>query len=197
MPPSKLNTHLRRNWSNYLFGILLLVLLFVPDAKSFVMRQLLHTGLFNARVEKEAVLPAANFAFTTQNGEHKQLTYLHGKLVFVNFWASWCPPCRAEFPSIISMYDKYKDHPKMAFIIINEDEDAKQGLNYLAEQRYEIPFDRLQSTIPQSMYSGTLPTTLLIDQKGTIVYRHEGFANYASRRFFEEIDTLLADSLKE
>src|SRR5688572_23258507 len=106
-----------------LIGLLLLVLV-SPDAKSWVLKQFVSIGLFKADINQEmktkpANSSAWNFSFVDENGRTVSISDLQGKVVFINFWASWCPPCRAEMPSINAMYNKLKDDDRFVFLFVN------------------------------------------------------------------------------
>src|SRR5690606_7980660 len=119
------------------------ILLINPDAKSFVLRQLMRTGIFNAKIENRASggaeQTAIDFDFEDGRGSVQHTSSLRGKVVFINFWASWCPPCRAEFPSIETLYSKLKDNPDVFFLTINEDSDPATGKAYLDKEKFTIP----------------------------------------------------------
>src|SRR5690606_33926308 len=110
---------------------------------------------------------------------------------FINFWASWCPPCRAEFPSIVSLYNKYKNNPNFIFLTINEDDDLAVASTYLKSQGYSVPF--YQARVPKEIFSGTLPTTIILDKNGKIRLRHEGLAKYDSEKFTRQLEALLQE----
>lgn len=114
----KINTWLRKNWLTFLMMLLLVVLIVSPSAKSWVMQQLLSTGVFNADIKKEGVSTTSSnttFSFTNAQGIPASTASLKGKVVFINFWASWCPPCRAEMPSLNELYKKLKDDDRVCF----------------------------------------------------------------------------------
>jgi len=118
---------------------------------------------------------------------------LRGKVVFINFWASWCPPCRAEFPSIETLYTRFKNHPDIFFLMINKDSDPSAAHNYLEKEKYSVPFYQTNDNVPGEVYSGSLPTTVVLDKAGKIRFHHEGFANYGTGQFVKQIEELIKE----
>jgi thiol-disulfide isomerase/thioredoxin len=173
------------------------VMFISPDAKSFVLRQLMVTGLFNASIDNKRadITDHTNidFEFFDENGTVQNTSALRGKVVFINFWASWCPPCRAEFPSIEMLYSRFKDNPNMSFLTINKDDDLATGRAYIAKERFSIPMYRASGNVPREVYSGTLPTTVVLDKNGKIRFYHTGFANYSADKFIKQIEELIGE----
>lgn len=187
---------LKRNVFNIIFWGAIILVLVSSDAKTWVLRQMTYTGIFNAKLDKTT--PPENsvrydFDFSEENGPVINTSTLRGQVVFINFWASWCPPCRAEFPSIEKLYQKFSDHPDMFFLMINEDQAIEKGESYLEKENFTVPLHRLKSTIPKDIYSGALPTTIVLDKKGNIRMHHTGFSNYNSKKFIAQIEALLAE----
>ena len=176
-------------------GIAVVVLFVSPDAKSWTLRQLMRTGFFNASMEKEApAAPAVDFAFEDGKGTLQHTSSLRGKVVFINFWASWCPPCRAEFPSIESLYGQFKNDPGIFFLTINEDDNASAAFNYLQNEQFTVPFYKASGRVPAEVYSGTLPTTVVLDKQGRIRFHQTGFANYGSEKFVQQVEALIREN---
>jgi thiol-disulfide isomerase/thioredoxin len=187
---------IRKHGFSILMGVIIVILLISPEAKSWVIRQVMHTGFYNAKMEKKATpLPQmeTGFDFEDEKGNIQNTSSLRGKVVFINFWASWCPPCRAEFPSIETLYSTFKNNSNIFFVMINEDDDWAAGRNFLEKKHYITPMFKIRSTVPPALYNGTLPTTLVLDKSGKVVFRHEGFANYASEDFISQINTLIKE----
>ena len=73
------------------------------------------------------VLPAHNFSLATLDGKHVSLNDYRGKLVLLNFWATWCAPCRKEMPSIQTLWDRYKDQD-LVVLAVSEDDGAREQI---------------------------------------------------------------------
>lgn len=191
---------IKKNLSTIVFLIFIAVLLFSPDAKSFLIKQLLFTGLFNAEIS--SVNSSDNtlrnhFDFKDYEGNVQNTADLKGKVVFINFWASWCPPCIAELPSIEKFHAKFKDNDNIVFLMINIDDDIATGKQFLDKKNFSLPIFQAISTVPKEIYSGSLPTTIVLDQYGVIRLHHEGFANYDGEKFNLQIKKLLEEQSKE
>ncbi|MEO7486352.1 MAG: TlpA disulfide reductase family protein, partial [Ferruginibacter sp.] len=135
------------------------------------------------------VAPA--FLFTDAAGKTASTKDLKGKVVFINFWASWCPPCQAEMPSIIALYKRLEKDDRFVFLFMNEDDDKEKAKKYLERNQYSIPLYNRSGTVPNEIFSGTLPTTLVINKEGKIVLRHEGMAGYDTDAFLRQLEDLL------
>ncbi len=197
-PISKKNKQhfIRKHGFSIVMGLIIVILFVSPEAKSWTIRQLMRTGLYNVGIEKDAAAlpqPGTGFDFEDEKGMIQNTAALKGKVVFINFWASWCPPCRAEFPSIEALYSKFKNNPDIFFLMINEDDDWPAGREYLQNKNYITPLFKTRSAVPANIYNGTLPTTLILDKKGKIVFRHEGFANYATDDFISQVQALIKE----
>ena len=140
----------------------------------------------------ETPLPAPDFTLEDMDGEKRSLSDYRGKVIMLNFWATWCPPCRREIPSMQSIY---KDLGKSGFTVlaVNEFEDPDHVFAYTGQLNvfptFPILFDR-DSTVSQSYKVKGLPTTVLIDKQGRIVYRAVGgrdFDHPEVRRIVNEL----------
>ena len=185
---------LKKNGLTILLTVFLLLMIFSPGAKSWVLQQLVSVGLFKAEIKKEGVnnLPGSvPFYFTDSAGNTATTAELKGKVVFINFWATWCPPCRAEMPSLEKLYGKLKNDNRFVFLFINEDDDQSKAKQYLEKNNFTIPLYYPSGDIPNEIFSGTLPTTIVIDKEGKIVLKHEGMAGYNTDDFITQLKGLL------
>lgn len=178
---------------NGLFVVLVLMMLFIPSAKAVVIRGLIEIGLFNPKVEikKKTVNDnLTNIKFKKADGKIVSLVDLKGKIVFINFWATWCPPCLAEMPSINKFYQQFKNDAQVVFLMVDADSDFSKAQAYMNRKDYGLPIYAPASSMPTSIFNGVLPTTTVLDKKGRISFHGEGAANYASRKFIDFIKQL-------
>lgn len=181
---------------NSLFIVFILFFIFSTDAKSWLLQQFVSTGLFNAQIKKEdagknSSVQNVAFMFTGADGKTLSTNNLKGKVLFINFWATWCPPCRAEMPSLNALYNKLKDDSGFVFLFINEDEDQTKALTYLQNNHFSIPLYTTTGNISQEIFSGTLPTTIVLNKRGEIMLKHEGMAGYNTTAFIRQLKGLL------
>ncbi|MEO8413120.1 MAG: TlpA disulfide reductase family protein [Ginsengibacter sp.] len=189
----KFNKRLIKSVLNYVFIAFLIFLIISPNGKAWLLRQFLSVGLFKAEIKKDAVkdLPEnSSFFFTDSIGNTANTSGLEGKVVFINFWASWCPPCRAEMPSINELYKKLQSDTNFVFLFINEDEDKSKAYEYLEANHFSFPVFYTSGHVPGEMFTGTLPTTIVINKEGKIVFRHEGLSGYNTESFIRQLKEL-------
>jgi thiol-disulfide isomerase/thioredoxin len=190
--PSK--NFFKKNVLNVILITGLLVLLFVPPAKAFLLRGLMEIGLFKpALAEKQPAVSSLNLAavrFSDAQGKVVDLQSLKGKVVFLNFWATWCPPCQAEMPSINKLYLQFKADPNVVFIMVDADSDLPKAQKFLNKKNYAMPVYAVAGDIPEQLFKGSLPTTVVFDKQGRISYNEEGAANYAHKKFVAFIEQL-------
>jgi len=172
---------IKKHFFTLVLAGLLLVLLLVPGAKAFLLQTYMRTGLLNAPAKKEIIVPAGNFSglsFVNDQSVYIHTANLRGKTIFINFWASWCAPCVAEMGSINALYNRLSADPRFVFILADADNDFSKSISFMQRNGYHLPVYQPSSGIPGNLFSGSLPTTIIIDGNGNVVYKHEGIANY-------------------
>lgn len=188
----------KKNIVNALFIGLFLTIFLVPSAKALVMQGLMEIGLFKPSLTTQKSSTSVDLStvkFKDVNNKVVSLGDLEGKVVFLNFWATWCPPCLAEMPSINKLHQQFVGDSNVVFLLIDADSDFKKSQGYLDRKNYKLPLFTFASDIPDVLFKGSLPTTIVFDKKGRIAYNGVGAANYASPKFLSFIKELKA--LKE
>ena len=177
-----------------LIMVIVLVMLINPTAKSLLIRGLMGVGLFQpeipVQVSKKPLADPFNISFRDTRGQVVNTADLKGKIVFVNFWATWCPPCIAEMPSINQLYTQFKNDPDIVFIIVDVDNDYTKAKEFMQKHQYNLPMFTLTSQVPDYVMDGTIPTTLIFNKGGELVFRHTGAANYDNSSFIDYLNKL-------
>ena len=184
---------IKKHWGSIIFYAVILFFVLNTDAKSWVLRQVIATGVLNTAIKKDAPIKqqaGTDFSFSSPEGNMLTSSTLQGKVVFINFWASWCPPCRAEMPSLNSLYLTLKNDNRFVFLFVSEDDDRTKASEYLKKNNFSIPV-YYRNQVSSEMYSGTLPTTIVLDKKGNIVMKHAGLAGYDNEKFITQLKSLL------
>jgi thiol-disulfide isomerase/thioredoxin len=185
----------KKNIANALFIGLFLVILLVPSAKALVMQGLMEIGLFKPSISPQKAIPNTDLSiikFKDSDNKVISLGDFEGKIVFLSFWATWCPPCLAEMPSVNKVYEQFGGDRDVVFLLIDADSDFKKSQAYMDRKKYKMPIYTFASEIPKQIFSGSLPTTLVFDKKGRISYNGVGAANYAHPKFIAFIRALKA-----
>lgn len=162
------------------------VLLFLPIVLVFFLCAKAEKG-----VETENNFPAApEFSLTDLVGNEISLSDYEGKVIFLNFWATWCSPCRAEIPGFVELYEKYENKGMQIIGISLDMAGVNKVLNFVKE--YKINYPVAMAT--RKMYSDyepgrAIPVTIIIDQKGKIRHKHIGYMDKGTlERYFLELE---------
>ena len=124
--------------------------------------------------------PAVDFALKGLDGKIVKLSALKGKVVVVDFWATWCGPCKASFPYLQKVYEKYKANPNVVILAVNTWENVsgkeREDLvkKFMAENKYTFPVLYDQGFVEKYEVEG-IPTKFVIDKKGMIQFKSIGF----------------------
>lgn len=186
--------NIRKNFIE--FGIILLVFggLYITglhtEAIGFVQRGVLALGFLNPEIEtsKEStenkINPKADFSMQLINskGEKLEMGSLKGKVIFLNIWASWCPPCLAEMPGINKLYNDV-DKDKVAFIMLSVDEEFSKAIKLHQKKDFDFEIYQVQAGIPSMYRSQSIPTTYIINAKGDLVLTHSGMGDFNTSEF--------------
>lgn len=127
-----------------------------------------------------------------QNGEITKLSDLEGKVVFINFWATWCPPCIAEMPNINKLYQQYQDDEQVVFLMISLDKKFDAAIKFLDQKAYDFDIQEPLTSIPKVFNTRGIPNTYVLGKDGEIEFRKMGMGNYNTQKFKDFLEELKA-----
>ena len=136
---------------------------------------------------------APDFTLHAADGSSLQLQKLRGQVVLMNFWATWCGPCREEMPRLQALYDKYR---ASGFVLlgVNVDEDPRNAVG--VAQKLKVSFPVLLDTdksVSRLYELGSMPSTVLIDRDGRVRFLHRGYRDGAETEYDAQIRGLLRE----
>ncbi|MEH6307215.1 redoxin family protein [Olivibacter sp. CPCC 100613] len=129
--------------------------------------------------------------FKNKDGQVISLKSLKGKVVFINFWATWCPPCIQEMPSINKLKQTFKGNDNIEFIMVDVDNKIEQSTAFMEENKYDLPVYTPASNIPPDYLGEAIPTTVVLDKNGDMVGRMEGGRDYSDEGIIKGLTELL------
>lgn len=146
----------------------------------------LKTGIIkpDTRPDRDYGTVDYNMRFMDQDGRVLDGSSLRGKVVFLNFWATWCPPCIAEMPDINRLYNRIENE-NIIFLMVSVDDDFQKAEKFAANRGFAFNIYRSVSGIPGVFAGNVVPTTYVISPQGRIVVKREGMAEYNTASFRE------------
>ena len=172
---------------NIIFVVFIALLLFSPLG-TFVKIQLNRLIAFSPKTIEDMdqkVLSTYQWQLVDSSGKSISLEAYKGKIIFVNFWATWCPPCIAEMPSMQELYVDYQN--KIVFLFVTTDSFEKANA-FMTKEKLTLPVYQSVSNPPLEMESSTIPATYLVDQQGNLIVAKIGAADWNSDSFREKLD---------
>lgn len=136
-----------------------------------------------------AVPPAPTLRLPNDDGKLIDIAQYRGKVVLVNFWATWCPPCRKEFPSLSRVRKLFKP-AQFEVMAVNVGEDPDNAFSFTGNTDFPVLFDRDSKTMNTWSVRG-LPTTFLVDTQGRLAYRATGGREFDAPEIVTLIKSLL------
>ena len=179
--------------TDLLFYLLILSLL-LPFSRKYVA-----TGLNKLTMHRPGIispsdqvsLTEGDYDWTLMDMGGKSISFreFRGDFILLCFWATWCPPCRAEMPNIQRLYEQYGD--RVRFVLASQ-EPPGTILRFMEDHGFNMPVYRLGQNPPSKLSTVTIPTTFLITPAGNITVRKNGAARWDGAFFTRYLDGMLA-----
>ncbi len=137
--------------------------------------------------------PAPDFALKSSSGENLRLSEYRGDVVMINFWATWCGPCRQEMPLLDELYTRYQ---RVGFNLlgVNIDDDSRRAMKMIDELGVNFPvlFDA-RKEVSKLYEVDAMPVTVLVDREGTVRHVHHGYKPGYEEKYLDQIRSLLRE----
>ncbi|MDH3860126.1 MAG: TlpA family protein disulfide reductase [Gammaproteobacteria bacterium] len=137
--------------------------------------------------------PAPDFALKSSTGQNLRLSEYRGDVVMINFWATWCGPCRQEMPLLDELYARYQ---RVGFNLlgVNIDDDSRRAMQMIDELGVSFPvlFDA-RKEVSELYEVEAMPVTVLVDREGTVRYVHHGYKPGYENAYLDQIRSLLRE----
>ncbi len=178
--------------TDFLF-VILVVLLLIPTTRKPVSAYLIRLISFPpsslSQSKQFAIQPQTRqWEISSLSGKTVRFDQLLDKPVFVNFWATWCPPCNAELPGIHDLYEQYKG--KVNFVFLSNENPAVIT-DFISKHQYgDMPFYRYTG-VPSDFFSNSIPATFILSPQGKVVLEKKGAARWDSDRVKTLLNKLL------
>ena len=136
---------------------------------------------------------APDFALKNSDGENIRLSEFRGDVVMINFWATWCGPCRQEMPLLDELYQRYQ---RVGFNLlgVNIDDDSRRAMEMIEELGVDFPvlFDD-RKDVSRLYEVEAMPVTVILDRQGTVRFIHHGYKPGYENKYLDQIRSLLRE----
>ena len=137
--------------------------------------------------------PAPDFSLKSSTGENLRLSEYRGDVVMINFWATWCGPCRQEMPLLDELYSRYQ---RVGFNLlgVNIDDDSRRAMQMIEELGVNFPvlFDA-RKEVSKLYEVNAMPVTVIVDREGNVRYVHHGYKPGYEEKYLDQIRSLLRE----
>lgn len=136
---------------------------------------------------------APDFTLKSRSGQNVRLSDLRGQVVMLNFWASWCGPCRQEMPILEQLHKRYG---KLGFTVVgvNVEQDTSKAVAYLRDIKVSFPILYDNTSKVSKLYDvNAMPTTVMIDRNGNMRFKHHGYKPGYEKDYKKQIKQLIRE----
>lgn len=182
------------NKRNILFLVIIAILI-IPQTRH-PLQIILHKGLSyinqSSLIDKDDRISVSYSDWKLRSDRNTTLNFneTKGKVVFVNFWATWCPPCIVEMPSLQALYNDYNDKVEFLFVT-NDDFETIESFKTKRDFNFEV-FNPLNES-PKELFTRSIPRTFILNRKGEIVVDESGAVDWNGEKVRNQLDQLLLE----
>ncbi len=175
--------------------LVVIALLIIPKTRQ-PLQVMLHKGLTyinqSSLIDKEERLAISYSNWKLKSDANTTLGFeeTKGKVVFINFWATWCPPCIAEMPSLQALYTDYND--KVVFLFVTSD-DFETVEKFKAKKDFDFEVFKPLNEVPVALTTRSIPRTFVINKNGEIVIDESSAIDWNSDTVRHQLDQLLSE----
>lgn len=186
---------IKKSQRNNIIMLVVIGLLIIPQVRQ-QLQVVLHKGLSYVNrstfidADKRKSLDEPNWQLKSDINTILDFKDTKGKVVFVNFWATWCPPCIAEMPSIQKLYNDYND--KVVFLFVTNDNFEKVE-KFKTKEHYTFEVFNPLNDVPEELKTYSIPRTFILNKKGDIVVDESGAVDWNSDNVRRQLDQLLSE----
>ena len=182
-------------WVGDIIFAILLIGLLIPSTRTPIMVFVKEITMFSPSVSAEdhygqLTTPDYLWQLKDENGQTYQLKDFEDKPLFINFWATWCPPCIAEMPAIERLYKEYGD--RVHFLLVSYENQSITG-EFLKKKSLDIKTYQVMSKEPEVLVSSSIPVTFIVNKKGELVVKKTGSNKWDSDSVKELLDELIGE----
>ncbi len=171
-----------------LIFIVFIVALFIPGSRlaisgfiNSVKAKIIEPSIEKVSEERTVNFNEINWQLTNLEGSAVNFKDFKGKVIFLNFWATWCGPCIGEMPGIQKLYDKYKDNENIEFVIVSN-ENFSTVNSFIKKKGFTFTVYTSQYKNPEIFSSNSIPVTYIISKIGKIKVKETGAVNWGGKK---------------
>ena len=167
--------------------------IFLKSARIYLLALACLVAWVGSAESASVTAPAPNFTLKSLAGKNIKLSELTGNVVLVNFWASWCGPCRQEMPLLNAIHKKYAP---LGFTVlgVNVEEKVANAKSFIAERPVDFPILLDNKNRVSQLYNVVaMPTTVVIDRDGKIRFIHQGYQAGDEAKYRKMVKTLVRE----
>ena len=183
----------KKRWADLIWIAALIILLFTPLGKTIKIHINRLIAFSPDVVKQSEAVRLTNYNWDLKEiktGKRMNLNSFKNQVVFINTWATWCPPCIAEMPEIQELYTDYKD--KVTFLMVSG--DAKEDIEaFMNTERYTFKNYTSISATPKNLNSTSIPYTIVLDKEGYIRVDKVGSAQWNHNDFRAALDKMIEE----